>query len=193
MTNHTKNFFKNCIQSTESLSLESIEISISYLISLKKRKGRLFILGVGGSAGHASHAVNDFRKLCNIESYSVSDNVSELTARVNDEGWDTSYVKWLKTSNLSKKDLLLFFSVGGGDSKKKISVNLINCLKLAKTVGCPSISITGKKGYLYKKSDCPIIINTNSNLITPITEGVTALIWHCFVSDSRLQSNKTTW
>lgn len=193
MTNHTKNFFNNCIQSTESLSIESIENSISYLISLKKRKGRLFILGVGGSAGHASHAVNDFRKLCNIESYSVSDNVSELTARVNDEGWDTSYVKWLKTSNLSKKDLLLFFSVGGGDAKKKISVNLINCLKLAKTIGCPSISITGKKGYLYKKSDCPIIINTNSNLITPITEGVTALIWHCFVSDSRLQSNKTTW
>ena len=103
-----KIFFENCIKTTNSLSIESIEKAISLLISLKKRKGRLFILGVGGSAGHASHAVNDFRKLCDIESYSASDNISELTARVNDEGWDTSYVKWLKTSQLSKKDTLLF-------------------------------------------------------------------------------------
>ena len=193
MKNHTKIFFENCIKTTKSLSTESIEKAISLLISLKKRKGRLFILGVGGSAGHASHAVNDFRKLCDIESYSASDNISELTARVNDEGWDTSYVKWLKTSQLSKKDTLLFFSVGGGDLKKRISVNLIKCHKLAMKVGSSTISITGKKGYLYKKSHCSILINTNSKLITPITEGVTALIWHCFVSDKRLQSNKTTW
>ena len=193
MKNHISNFLSECSSSINALKQDKINDAIVLLQKVKRDRGRLFILGVGGSAGHASHAVNDFRKLCNIESYSPSDNVSELTARINDNGWENSYVDWLKASNLKKKDCILFFSVGGGDLKRKISINLINSQKYAKKIGCKSISVTGKKGYLYKQANCSILIYTSNKLITPISEALTAVFWHCLVSDKRLQSNQTTW
>ena len=162
---------------------------------LKKNKGRLFIIGVGGSAGNASHAVNDFRKLCNIDAYTPVDNVSEITAKTNDEGFDTIFDSYLKLSNFSKKDLLMVFSVGGGHVKKNVSVNLIKALKYAKSKKGKSISIVGKSdGYAYKKSDISILIKIkDKKLVTPISETFQTLIWHLLVSHPDLQVNKTKW
>jgi D-sedoheptulose 7-phosphate isomerase len=172
---------------------------LKLVLSIKKirdvKKGRIFFLGVGGSAGNSSHAVNDFRKICQIESYTPLDNVSELTARINDEGWETSLVNWLKISNLSKKDAIFIFSVGGGDIKKKISVNLIEAAKFAKKKKAKVFGVVGKKeGYVAQHSDNVIIIpEVNKIYVTPYSESYQAVIWHSIVSHPLLQKNKTKW
>ena len=192
---HLKKHLKDHIKIAQSIDLKSINEILNLLVGLKKRKGRLFILGVGGSAGNASHAVNDFRKLCGIEAYGPTDNVSELTARTNDDGWENVFSKWLETSNLSKNDMLLFFSVGGGSLKRNVSVNLIKASKYAKKRKSKIASIIGrKKGYLKKISDaCCVVPAVNKKTITPHTETYQVFIWHMLVSHPKLQIIKTVW
>ena len=165
------------------------------LKKLKTKKGRLFIIGSGGGAGHASHAVNDFRKIAEIESYCPSDNTSELTARINDEGWDTCYSEWLKISKINCHDVLLVFSVGGGCSKRKISMNLVNAMKLANSKSAKIIAVTGRDGGASKKlADILILIPVKfKKIITPVVEALQALVWHCLVSLPDIQSKKTKW
>ena len=160
-----------------------------------RESGRLFILGVGGSAGHASHAVNDFRKICGFEAYTPTDNVSELTARVNDEGWDTSFSEWLKVSRLDKRDALLVFSVGGGSREKNVSMNLVRAVELARERGAAVFGIVGKDGGATKTAAeaCVIIPTVSPDRITPHTEGLCAVIWHLLVSHPRLKQSATKW
>jgi len=162
---------------------------------LKRRRGRLFFVGSGGGAGHASHAVNDFRKIANIECYTPTDNVSELTARVNDDGWDTSYSNWLKVSRFNSNDGIFVFSVGGGSLEKKISVNLVECIKMAKGMGSSIFGVVGKNGgFLKESSDDVVVIPTiDEKLITPHTEGWQAVIWHALVSHPDITENEMKW
>ena len=164
-------------------------------MKLRETGGRLFLVGVGGGAGHAGHAVNDFRKLAGIESYSPSDNISELTARTNDEGWDTTYVAWLKVSRLSAKDMIFVFSVGGGDLDRNISPNIVRAVQYAKEVGAAVIGVLGRDGgYTASVADACVIIPTVSpDMITPHTESFQALVWHLLVSDPRLQLMSNKW
>lgn len=165
------------------------------LAAVRARGGRLFILGVGGSAGNAAHAVNDFRKLCNLESYAPTDNVSELTARTNDEGWSTVFAAWLETSRLNPQDGILVFSVGGGDAERNVSANLVEALKFAKTRGCSIFGIVGRDGgYTAKVADVAVIVPTVApDLVTPHAEAFQAVVWHCLVSHPVLKMNKTKW
>ena len=190
-----KSYLDNLTFSMRNLSQEKILLSIKTLRKLRLRKGRLFIIGVGGSAGNASHAVNDFRKLCNIDAYSPIDNVSEITAKTNDEGFDTIFDTYLKLSNFNSRDILMVFSVGGGSVKRNVSVNLIKAIKFAKKNKGKVISIVGKSnGYAHKNSDISILINTeNKKFVTPISETFQVLIWHLFVSHPLLQVNNTKW
>ena len=193
--NFTFQYFKQISLISSLINVNDIDKLATELKNLRKRKGRLFILGVGGSAGNASHAVNDFRKLCQIEAYCPTDNVSELTARINDEGWDNSYKDYLVGSKISKKDVLIIYSVGGGSLKKKVSVNIVNAIKLAKKNQMKIISIIGKKdGFAAKNSSVKLIfdISEKKNL-TPITEGLTSVVWHLLVTHPKLKSNKTKW
>lgn len=178
-----------------NLDKEQIEKMAEIISSLKKSGGRLFFLGVGGGAGNASHAVNDFRKIAGIESYSPSDNVSELTARINDEGWETSYVNWLKGSRLKNEDCIFVFSVGGGNEEKNISVNLVNALKLAKETGSKIIGIVGKDGgYTAKVADAVVIIPTvNPDTITPHTESFQGTVWHLIVTHPSVKEFEMKW
>ncbi len=189
------NYFENISSSLKQLNKIEINKSIKILKNLRNNQGRLFIIGVGGSAGNASHAVNDFRKLCNIDAYTPVDNVSEITAKTNDEGFDTIFDTYLQLSKLRQKDVLMVFSVGGGNEKKNVSVNLINGIKFAKNKKSKIISIIGRSdGYAYKESDVKILIKVNNNkLVTPISETFQALLWHLFVSHPQLQINKTKW
>ena len=193
--NYLKKHLEDHIKIAAEIDLKSINEILKLLINLKKRKGRLFILGVGGSAGNASHAVNDFRKLCGIEAYAPADNVSELTARTNDDGWENVFSKWLETSNLSSKDMLLFFSVGGGSLMRNVSVNLIKASRFAKKRKSKIASVIGrKKGYLRKISDaCCVVPDVNKKSITPHTETYQVFIWHMLVSHPKLQIKKTVW
>jgi len=179
----------------EKLDLSAIEKMTILLVDLRKRKGRLFLIGVGGGAGHAGHAVNDFRKLAGIEAYSPSDNVSELTARTNDEGWDTTYAAWLEGSHLTKNDMLFVFSVGGGDLDKNISPNIVRAVQLAKKVGADVIGVLGRNGgYTATMAKaCVIVPTVNPAMVTPHTESFQALIWHLLVSDPRLQMIFNKW
>jgi len=165
------------------------------LASVRTSNGRLFILGVGGSAGHASHAVNDFRKICGFEAYCPTDNVSELTARVNDEGWDTTFEAWLKGSKLRKEDALLIFSVGGGNSEKNVSVNLVKAIDLAVSVGASVYGIVGRDGgYTAQKANaCVVIPPLFPDRVTPHTEGLCAVIWHLLVTHPALAVTTTKW
>lgn len=162
---------------------------------LSQLRGRLFILGVGGSAGNASHAVNDFRKLCNIEAYAPTDNVSELTARTNDEGFNTIFSEWLKVSKFNGQDALLIFSVGGGNEEKNVSLNLIEAIKLAKDLDASVYGIVGRAdGYTATHADIAVVIPaTEEKWITPLSEAFQGIIWHCLVSHPLLQVNKTKW
>jgi D-sedoheptulose 7-phosphate isomerase len=155
----------------------------------------LFILGVGGSAGHASHAVNDFRKICGFEAYAPTDNVSELTARINDEGWDTSFSEWLKVSRLGASDSLLIFSVGGGSSEKNVSLNLVRAIELAGQVGAKVFGVVGKDGGATKRAAqaCVVIPPLYADRITPHTEGLAAVVWHLLVSHPALKRRATRW
>ena len=179
----------------EKIDVDQTRLMVDLVVKLKESKGRLFILGVGGGAGHASHAVNDFRKICGIEAYAPSDNVSELTARINDDGWETAYVNWLKISKLGTDDLLMVFSVGGGNTEKKISVNIVNSLQYAKDKGAKICGIVGRDGgYTARIADaCVIIPMVNPETITPHTEAFQAVIWHLLVSHPDLQVNKMKW
>jgi len=187
-------FSKVSLISNKMISKE-IDDLINQLVLLKKRKGRLFFLGVGGSAGNASHAVNDFRKLCNIESYSPTDNVSELTARINDEGWESSFVNWLKVSKINKKDSIFIFSVGGGNKKKNISTNLIKAIDYSKRKKIKVFGVIGKNdGYAKKKGDNVIVIpEIDKKMVTPFSEAFQAVVWHCLISHPFLQENNTKW
>ena len=172
-----------------------IEKLVNDISKIKKNKGRIFFLGVGGSAGNTSHAVNDFRKLCEIECYSPTDNVSELTARTNDEGWKTIFVEWLKISKLNKKDAIFIFSVGGGNKEKKISENLIYAIDYAKHKKAKIFSFVGKKdGYAYKKSHISILIPViDPKMITPFSESFQTVLWHLLVSHPKLKKKPTKW
>jgi len=165
------------------------------LRNIRESNGRLFILGVGGGAGNASHAVNDFRKIAGIECYAPTDNVSELTARVNDEGWDTVFVKWLTTSRLNKADGILVFSVGGGNIERNISLNLVRALEYAQSVGAKIVGIVGRDGgYTAKVADgCVIIPPLDESTITPQTEAFQAIVWHLLVSSPDLQKHGMKW
>ncbi len=165
------------------------------LAAARDAGGRLFLLGIGGSAGHASHAVNDFRKICGFEAYTPTDNVSELTARINDDGWDSSFSEWLRGSHLGQRDALLIFSVGGGDREKNISANLVNAIELAQEVGAQVFGIVGRDGGATRRaaSTCVLIPPLYSDRITPHTEGICAVIWHLLVSHPSLQRATTKW
>lgn len=173
----------------------SVEKMANILVVVKAEGGRAFFLGVGGGAGNCSHAVNDFRKIVGIESYTPVDNVSELTARTNDEGWASVFSEWLKTSRLSAKDVIFVFSVGGGNLEKNISPNLVEALKLAKGVGAKIIGVVGRDGgYTAKVSDaCVMVPVVNKEAITPHTEAFQAVIWHLLVSHPKLKANQTKW
>jgi D-sedoheptulose 7-phosphate isomerase len=179
----------------KQLNKEKVYEMVLQLENLKNRNGRLFILGVGGSAGNASHAVNDFRKLTGIESYAPTDNISEITARTNDEGWETVFEAFLKVSNLNEKDCLLILSVGGGDLEKKISVNLCRAIDLAKLRNTKILGITGREnGYTTTQADvCLVIPQVNHSNITPHSEAFQAIIWHLLVSHPKLKVNSTKW
>ena len=188
-------FFKNINKSLNNIDKNKILKSVELLRNLRKGKGRLFIIGVGGSAGNASHAVNDFRKLCNIDAFTPVDNVSEITAKTNDEGFETIFDTYLRLSKFNKKDILMVFSVGGGNQKKNISVNIIKAIKYAKLKKGKIICIVGRSdGYAYKNSDINIQVKVNDKkLVTPVSETFQVLIWHLLVSHPNLQKNKTVW
>jgi D-sedoheptulose 7-phosphate isomerase len=177
------------------LSQPEIERIVEGLVRLRADGGRLFILGVGGSAANASHAVNDFRKIANIESYTPTDNVSELTARINDDGWDQSYVRWLMGSRLRRGDAVLVFSVGGGDAERHVSNNLVESLRLAREVGAKIYGIVGRDGgFTAKVADaCVIVPTVNSKTVTPHTEAFQAVVWHLIVSHPALAANEMKW
>ncbi len=193
---HTKNYFSLIAEIAQSIDLTQIDALALSLKALRDTtQGRLFILGVGGSAGNAGHAVNDFRKLCGIETYAPTDNVSELTARTNDEGWETVFKQWLITSKLSNKDAILVLSVGGGNKEKNVSTGIISALDEAKARGAKIFGILGKDGgYTATVADIAIVIPPlDPNLITPISEAYQGVVWHCLVSHPELQVMKTKW
>ena len=191
----TRQFLKESAELIGALDCAVIDRLADGLAAARDGGGRLFILGVGGSAGHASHAVNDFRKLCAFEAYAPTDNVSELTARVNDEGWDTSFSEWLKVSRLSASDAVLIFSVGGGSKEQNISMNLVRALEHAKAVGAKIFGIVGKDGgYTAQVADACVVIPTASpDRVTPHTEGLCAVIWHLLVSHPASKRAATKW
>jgi D-sedoheptulose 7-phosphate isomerase len=191
----TSKFLEESADLVRRLDADVIDRVATGLGNVRDGGGRLFILGVGGSAGHASHAVNDFRKLCAFEAYAPTDNVSELTARVNDEGWDTSFSEWLKVSRVAAKDAVLVFSVGGGNREKNISVNLVRALELARTVGAQIYGIVGKDGGFTAEAAnaCVIIPTASPDRITPHTEGLCAVVWHLLVSHPALKRAPTKW
>jgi D-sedoheptulose 7-phosphate isomerase len=178
-----------------ALDTDAIEALAVGLGRVRDDGGRLFILGVGGSAGHAGHAVNDFRKICGLESYAPTDNVSELTARINDEGWDTTFSAWLATSRLCNRDAVLVFSVGGGDSRRNVSPNIVNALRLAKQHSASVFGIVGRDGgFTAQVADiCIVIPPLFGERVTPHTEGLCAVVWHLLVSHPALAAHETKW
>ena len=183
------------IEIIKKIETKQIEKMVELILNVRNEKGRIFFLGVGGSAGNCSHAVNDFRKIIGVESYAPTDNVSELTARTNDEGWSTIFSEWLKVSNLNSKDLIFVFSVGGGNLEKNISPNLVEALKYGKLIGCKLVGVVGRDGgYTSKVADvCVIIPTVNEKTITPHTEAFQAVVWHLIVSHQKLKLNETKW
>ena len=182
-------------QIIESIDVEAIESMVKLLAQVRTDGGRLFFLGVGGSAGNCSHAVNDFRKIAGFESYAPTDNVSELTARTNDEGWDTVFVEWLKTSRLSERDAVFVFSVGGGDLETNVSPNLVRALQYAKAVGAGITGVVGRDGgFTATVADvCVIVPTVNPETITPHAEAFQAVVWHLLVSHPGLKVSETKW
>ena len=193
--NHTFNYFEKIGFIANKIDKHKVEKIVQILFKIRKKKGRIFFLGVGGSAGNCSHAVNDLRKICEIECYTPTDNVSELTARINDDGWDSAFSKWLKVSNLNSKDAIFIMSVGGGNYQKNVSVNLIKALEFSKKRGAKVLGIVGRDGgYTKKFGDEVILIPTiDSRLVTPYTESFQSVIWHCLVSHPLLQKKKMKW
>jgi D-sedoheptulose 7-phosphate isomerase len=192
---YSQQHLNESIEIIQKMDVAAIEKMADLLAKVKQDGGRIFFLGVGGSAGNCSHAVNDFRKIVGIESYAPTDNVSELTARTNDEGWPTIFVEWLKISKLSPKDILFIFSVGGGNLEKNISPNLVEALKLAKSVGSKVVGVVGRDGgYTAKVADvCVIVPTVNPENVTPHSEAFQAVVWHLLVSHPKLKANQTKW
>lgn len=192
---YAEKYVADAVRILHALDLAPIERMVELLGELRARGGRLFVLGVGGSAGNASHAVNDFRKICDIEAYAPTDNVSELTARVNDDGWDTSFSAWLTTSRLSKRDAVLVFSVGGGSLEKNVSPNLVRALERAKEVGATVLGVVGRDGgYTARVADaCVVVPTVDPEGVTPHTEAFQAVIWHLIVSHPALQKHAMKW
>ncbi len=186
---------KEAAEIIQKIDVSAIEKMVDLLAMVKADGGRIFFLGVGGSAGNCSHAVNDFRKIVGIESYAPTDNVSELTARTNDEGWATVFVEWLKISKLQPKDALFIFSVGGGNLEKNISSNLVEAIKLAKSVGAKVTGVVGRDGgYTAQAANaCVVVPTVNPETITPHSEAFQAVVWHLLVSHPKLKANQTKW
>ena len=192
---YTQQYLAAAAQVIEQLDRNAIEAIVQLVVETRRHGGRLFVLGVGGSAGNASHAVNDFRKIAGVESYAPTDNVSELTARINDEGWDTAFAKWLEGSRLNKKDLILVLSVGGGHRPLNTSVNLVVALEYAKEVGAKICGIVGRDGgFTAQVADaCAIVPTIAADAVTPLTESFQAVIWHLIVSHPEVQVERTRW
>jgi D-sedoheptulose 7-phosphate isomerase len=190
-----RGYLDETVTAVRGLDAAAIDGMAVGLARVREQGGRLFILGVGGSAGHASHAVNDFRKICGFEAYAPTDNVSELTARVNDEGWDTSFSEWLKVSRLGNRDGVLVFSVGGGNREKNVSPNLVRALELAAERGAAVFGVVGKDGGATRAAAeaCVIIPTVSADRITPHTEGLCAVVWHLLVSHPALKRSATKW
>ena len=195
MTDFVSNFLEESRTLLSRLDASTIDKLAVGLGRVRDAGGRLFILGVGGSAGHASHAVNDFRKICGFEAYCPTDNVSELTARINDDGWDTSFSAWLEGSRLNAKDALLIFSVGGGNREKNVSVNLVRAIEKAEEVKAAVFGIVGKDGgFTAQKAEAAVVIPPlYPDRITPHTEGLAAVVWHLLVSHPALKARQTKW
>jgi D-sedoheptulose 7-phosphate isomerase len=191
----SKNFFLECSNIIEKIDTDAVEQMAELLAETREKGGRLFVIGSGGGAGHASHATCDFRKLCNIEAYAPYDNVSELTARVNDEGWEVTLLNWLKVSRFNSKDCVFVFSVGGGDAEKNISSNLVQVVQYAKKIGAKVVGVVGKDGgYTKRVGDAVVVIPAlYPSRVTPYTEGLQAVIWHLLVSHPKLQVNTAKW
>ena len=192
---YAQQHMKEAAEIIRQMGVSAIEKMADLLATVKADGGRIFFLGVGGSAGNCSHAVNDFRKIVGIESYAPTDNVSELTARTNDEGWATVFAEWLKVSKLQPKDALFIFSVGGGNLEKNISPNLVEAIKLAKSVGAKVTGVVGRDGgYTAQAADaCVIVPTVNPETITPHSEAFQAVVWHLLVSHPKLKANQTKW
>ncbi len=192
---HAQTYFQEVVKVAQSIDIAAVERLAAELAALRERGGRLFFLGVGGSAGNCGHAVNDFRKLCGIESYAPTDNVSELTARTNDEGWDTVFAAWLKTSRANDKDAVFVFSVGGGNLEKNVSPNIVAGLKEAKQRGLKIFGVVGRDGgYTKQVGDCVVVVPTvDAARVTPHAEAFQAVVWHCLVSHPALQQMATKW
>ncbi len=192
---HAAKFLDEVCETARRIQPAALEALCDELVGLRDREGRLFVLGVGGSAGNCSHAVNDFRKLCGIEAYAPTDNVSELTARTNDEGWNTVFAEWLKVSRAGPKDAILVFSVGGGNLEKNVSANLVAAIQEAKQRGTRVLGIVGRDGGFTKQAvDVVVVIPTvEQSRVTPHAEAFQAVLWHCLVSHPKLQSRATKW
>lgn len=195
MSSYARDYLAEVSQITVRLAADEIELMVELLVQLRERGGRLFILGVGGGAGHASHAVNDFRKICSIEAYTPTDNVSELTARINDDGWDSAFANWLQISRLSNQDMILVFSVGGGDLDRNISPNLVRALEYGNQVGATLCGIVGRDGGFTAQvaHSCVVIPVVNPQNVTAHTEAFQALVWHLLVSHPSLQKVSMKW
>tara|TARA_B100001093_G_C26805543_1_gene1005320 strand:- start:1316 stop:1918 length:603 start_codon:yes stop_codon:yes gene_type:complete len=192
---HTTQYIQDSINILEQIDPDVLEQMIQLVLDTREKKGRIFFIGVGGGAGHAGHAVCDFRKLAQIECYSPSDNHSELTARINDEGWDTVYSEWLKISKINKNDLVFVFSVGGGDEEKQISMNLVRAVQLAKEVGASVTGVLGRgNGYTAKVANaCLVVPEVNSKTLTTQSESFQAWAWHLIICDPRVQQVGMKW
>jgi D-sedoheptulose 7-phosphate isomerase len=192
---YIRQYVREAAEILERLDAAAVEQTLKELAELRRRGGRLFILGVGGGAGHSSHAVCDFRKMAQIEAYAPTDNVSELSARINDDGWETSYADWLRGSRLSSKDMVFVFSVGGGDAERQISGNLVRALDYAKHVGATICGVVGRDGgYTARVADaCVLIPVVNPASVTPHTESFQALVWHLLVSHPELKASEMKW
>jgi D-sedoheptulose 7-phosphate isomerase len=193
--NHTVEFLADAAKILAALDVQAIERVTSLLVELRDREGRLFFLGVGGSAANAAHAVNDFRKIAGIEAYAPTDNVAELTARTNDDGWDTVFVNWLRVSRLGRRDMIFVLSVGGGDLERNVSPNLVQAVRFAREVGATVCGIVGRAGgYTATVADaCVIVPTVNPAMVTPHSEAFQSVIWHLLVSHPSLKQAETKW
>jgi D-sedoheptulose 7-phosphate isomerase len=191
---HASKYLSAIAGLARAIDTGKIDVMARAVAAVRERQGRLFILGVGGGAGHASHAVNDFRKLCRVESYAPTDNVSELTARTNDDGWETSFSAWLEVSRLSERDALLVFSVGGGSREHNVSTNLVGAMEAAQEAGAPIYGIVGAPGgTLAELADVAIVINAPAEMRTPLVESLQAVVWHALVSHPDLALKQGHW
>jgi len=192
---HADNYFKEVVTIAQSIDTVKVQIMAQLLAKVRESGGRVFVLGVGGSAGNASHMVNDLRKLCGIEAYCPTDNVPELTARTNDEGFDTIFEEYLRVSKFNIKDAIFVLSVGGGNKEKNVSVGLVKAIDLADSVGAQVLGIVGKgDGYAAKMGNCVVVVPCVDNArVTPHSEAFQGVVWHCLVSDPALQKNATKW